>query len=191
MRDRRTSPSAKTQLFASSSVVHSIWRPAQARRYLVSRDLNVTPVRDRCYFQSVYFREPAGFVRTGHRSSRGLAVGEPAQALGEALKLPIWLECYREEIEKALPPVELRHVAKEKQVENPHRNQPVLSRGRPLDSASGAVILLHGRGASAEDILGLVEELQLPELAYFATQAARNTWSRIRFSSLSNATSRR
>lgn len=36
--------------------------------------------------------------------------------------------------------------------------------------------MLHGRGASAEDILGLVEELQLPELAYVAPQAARNTW---------------
>jgi predicted esterase len=36
--------------------------------------------------------------------------------------------------------------------------------------------MLHGRGASAEDILGLVEELQLPELTYLAPQAARNTW---------------
>lgn len=36
--------------------------------------------------------------------------------------------------------------------------------------------MLHGRGASAEDILGLVEELQVPELAYLAPQAARNTW---------------
>lgn len=61
-------------------------------------------------------------------------------------------------------------------MENLHRNQPVFSRGRSLDSAAGAVIMLHGRGASAEDILGLVEEFQVPELAYLAPQAARNTW---------------
>jgi phospholipase/carboxylesterase len=46
----------------------------------------------------------------------------------------------------------------------------------PLEQAEGAVILLHGRGASAEDILGLVDELDMPELAYLAPQAAGNTW---------------
>ena len=60
--------------------------------------------------------------------------------------------------------------------ESPHRKQPVLEQGNPLEQASGAVILLHGRGASAEDILGLREELQLPKLAYLAPQAAGHTW---------------
>jgi predicted esterase len=57
-----------------------------------------------------------------------------------------------------------------------HRNQPVLTKGQSLQKTHGAVILLHGRGASAEDILGLQEELQLPELAYLAPQAADHTW---------------
>ena len=61
-------------------------------------------------------------------------------------------------------------------MESPHRKQPALSKGEPLDKARGAVVLLHGRGASAEDILGLADELRLPEFAYLAPQAAGHTW---------------
>jgi phospholipase/carboxylesterase len=60
--------------------------------------------------------------------------------------------------------------------DNPHEGQPVLASGRKLAEANGAVILLHGRGASAEDILGLSREFDHPELAYLAPQAAGNTW---------------
>jgi phospholipase/carboxylesterase len=59
---------------------------------------------------------------------------------------------------------------------DPHRNQPVLTSGPKLSEAAGAVILLHGRGASADDILGLGREFDHPELACFAPQAAGNTW---------------
>jgi phospholipase/carboxylesterase len=59
---------------------------------------------------------------------------------------------------------------------DPHRNQPVLERGHKPSGAAGAVILLHGRGASAEDILGLAQEFNYPNLAYFAPQAAGNSW---------------
>jgi phospholipase/carboxylesterase len=48
--------------------------------------------------------------------------------------------------------------------------------GRPLAEASGAVILLHGRGGSAEDILSLANEFCLPELAYLAPEAPGNSW---------------
>ena len=61
-------------------------------------------------------------------------------------------------------------------MESPHRKQPVVSKGAPLDKARGAVVILHGRGASAEDILGLTDELQVPEFAYLAPQAAGHTW---------------
>ena len=60
--------------------------------------------------------------------------------------------------------------------DDPHHNQPVLHRGREIDSARGAVVLLHGRGASAEDILGLADEFDLPELAYLAPEAAGHTF---------------
>jgi phospholipase/carboxylesterase len=59
---------------------------------------------------------------------------------------------------------------------DPHRDSPIRQFGSALDQASGAVILLHGRGGSAEDILSLAGSLYLPELVYLAPQAARNTW---------------
>jgi phospholipase/carboxylesterase len=61
-------------------------------------------------------------------------------------------------------------------VQDPHKNQPVVERGSPLEKARGAVILVHGRGASTADILGLADELQLPELAYLAPEAAGHAW---------------
>jgi phospholipase/carboxylesterase len=60
--------------------------------------------------------------------------------------------------------------------DDPHRNQPILQRGAALESAKGAVVLLHGRGASAEDILGLAQDFDLPALAYLAPEAAEHTW---------------
>ncbi len=60
--------------------------------------------------------------------------------------------------------------------DDPHRDQPVLHQGAALDSAKGAVVLLHGRGASAEDILGLAAEFDRPELAYLAPEAAGHAW---------------
>ena len=58
----------------------------------------------------------------------------------------------------------------------PHANQPVLVSGPPEDEATSAAILVHGRGASARDILTLAGELRQPELAYLAPQAAGSTW---------------
>ncbi|MBV8202239.1 MAG: phospholipase [Acidobacteria bacterium] len=63
----------------------------------------------------------------------------------------------------------------------PHAGQPVLSAGRPPAAAPAAVILVHGRGGSAEDILGLVPELGRPDLAYLAPQAAGSSWYPYRF----------
>jgi predicted esterase len=57
----------------------------------------------------------------------------------------------------------------------------VFATGRTLDSASGALILLHGRGASAEDILSLSINLDFPQLAYLAPQAEGYTWYPNRF----------
>ncbi len=59
---------------------------------------------------------------------------------------------------------------------DPHRGQPVLAAGQPLDQAAGVLILVHGRGDSATGILGLAEVLGQPDFAYLAPQAAGNTW---------------
>ncbi len=58
----------------------------------------------------------------------------------------------------------------------PHEGQPVLLRGEPLETAQVAMIMVHGRGARAEDILTLVDEFQRPVVAYVAPQAAGNAW---------------
>jgi phospholipase/carboxylesterase len=59
---------------------------------------------------------------------------------------------------------------------DPHGNQPVLAAGLRLPEAAAVVILVHGRGASAEDILNLGQEFDRPDLAYLAPQAAGNSW---------------
>lgn len=58
----------------------------------------------------------------------------------------------------------------------PHQGQPVLDAGEPLATARAAMILVHGRGASAADIMTLGAELMHPGVAYLAPQAAGNAW---------------
>jgi len=58
----------------------------------------------------------------------------------------------------------------------PHLGERVLAAGTPLGKATAAMILVHGRGASADDILSLGRELGRPDLAYIAPQAADYTW---------------
>jgi predicted esterase len=59
---------------------------------------------------------------------------------------------------------------------DPHNGQPVLAAGEPMDRAEAAALLVHGRGATAEDILTLAGELDQPGFVYLAPQAAGNTW---------------
>lgn len=63
----------------------------------------------------------------------------------------------------------------------PHQGQPLRQAGAPLGSARAALVLVHGRGATAEDILTLAAEVDLPGFAYLAPQAAGNTWYPYRF----------
>ena len=63
-----------------------------------------------------------------------------------------------------------------KMPDDPHANQPVLLAGRPLSDAGAAMILVHGRGATAESILMLAQELPHPEFAFLAPQAAYGAW---------------
>lgn len=80
------------------------------RERLVSLGVPVTPVLDRQYFQSIYFREPGGVLYEIATLGPGFLVDETRDALGTALKLPPWEEPNRAEIEAGLPP--LRELAK-------------------------------------------------------------------------------
>ena len=66
--------------------------------------------------------------------------------------------------------------AQSEEMRGPHQGLPVLMAGEPLASAQAAMILVHGRGATAADILMLAEELARPGFAYLAPEAAGNTW---------------
>jgi predicted esterase len=59
---------------------------------------------------------------------------------------------------------------------DPHAGQPVLTLGPKPQQARLALILVHGRGASAEDIMSLAREFRQNDVAYLAPQAAGNTW---------------
>lgn len=58
----------------------------------------------------------------------------------------------------------------------PHQGQPLVRVGEPPGSARAAMIMVHGRGATAQDILTLVPELLVPGFAFLAPQAAGNAW---------------
>jgi len=79
----------------------------EAREKIVKRMLNPTPVLDRQYFTSVYFREPGGVLFEIATGGPGFAIDEDKDHLGESLKLPAWYEPYRSEIESSVIPVSL------------------------------------------------------------------------------------
>lgn len=64
---------------------------------------------------------------------------------------------------------------------HPHQGQPMLQAGTPLEQAQAAVILIHGRGATASDILELATLLPQSGIAFLAPQAAANNWYPNRF----------
>ena len=75
------------------------------REHLLSLGLDVTTVKDRTYFESIYFHAPDGLLLEIATDGPGFAVDEPADSLGAALKLPSWLEERRPDIERSLVPL--------------------------------------------------------------------------------------
>jgi glyoxalase family protein len=95
----------------SGAVHHIAWRVATEadqlawRKTLVSAGMNVSPVLDRQYFHSIYFREPGGVLLEIATDTPGFTADEPKESLGTALKLPPWLEGGREQIAAGLEPL--------------------------------------------------------------------------------------
>jgi glyoxalase family protein len=87
---------------ARDDAEQNAWREKLARR-----GLGVTPVQDRCYFHSIYFREPGGVLYEIATDPPGFTIDESAAELGGALKLPPWLEEARGDIERSLPVIRL------------------------------------------------------------------------------------
>ncbi|MEV5537151.1 ring-cleaving dioxygenase [Saccharopolyspora shandongensis] len=111
--DVQVAPDAPRGLVAGGTVHHVAWRvPDDAtqqawREELVGKGFNVTSILDRQYFHSIYFREPGGVLLEIATDDLGFNVDEPLLELGRALKLPPWLEPKREQIQAALPELDL------------------------------------------------------------------------------------
>jgi glyoxalase family protein len=100
----------------AGTVHHVAWRtPNDAQQLawqaeLARRGLHVTQVMDRQYFHSIYFREPGGVLFEIATDPPGFTLDESARQLGQALKLPPWLEPQRPDIEAILPKLRLPQV---------------------------------------------------------------------------------
>jgi glyoxalase family protein len=79
----------------------------EVREAIAGTGFNPTPVLDRQYFHSIYFREPGGVLFEVATSDIGFTLDEPEANLGESLKLPPWQEEQRAGIEQALIPISL------------------------------------------------------------------------------------
>jgi glyoxalase family protein len=79
----------------------------EVRTKIAQRMLNPTPILDRQYFTSIYFREPGGVLFEVATEEPGFAIDEDKAHLGESLKLPSWYEKHRKIIEEAVTPVTL------------------------------------------------------------------------------------
>jgi catechol 2,3-dioxygenase-like lactoylglutathione lyase family enzyme len=106
-------PDARPASMGVGTIHHVAFRAANDecqvlwREKLAHMGQNVTPILDRQYFRSIYFREPGGVLFEIATDPPGFAIDEPLQTLGTHLKLPRWLEPNRAEIERLLPPLQL------------------------------------------------------------------------------------
>ena len=104
--------------FGAGSIHHIAFRTVddgEQQEYLAAfraAGLQVTPVQDRQYFHSIYFRAPGGVLFEIATDAPGFLYDEPLEELGTNLKLPDWYEAQRGRIEEALPEFELKPVVK-------------------------------------------------------------------------------
>ena len=109
--DLRAAPTARRGVWGTGSIHHLAWRvdndqhELEMRQRVLHGGAHPTPVIDRFWFKSVYFREPGGVLFELATDGPGFHVDEKLESLGETLVLPPWLEPNRAAIEKVLPPL--------------------------------------------------------------------------------------
>jgi glyoxalase family protein len=109
--DLRCRPALQRARMGAGSVHHIAWRASDdqhelaIRAALIGKHQNPTPVIDRQYFHSIYFREPGGVIYEIATDQPGFAIDESVDTLGRSVMLPRWLEPQREAIVRALPPM--------------------------------------------------------------------------------------
>jgi catechol 2,3-dioxygenase-like lactoylglutathione lyase family enzyme len=164
-------------LGGAGTVHHVAWRVSDDALQLAVRSrvkeagLAPTPVIDRTYFHSVYFREPEGILFELATDTPGFATDEPVGQLGERLMLPPKYEGHRAEIEAVLPPVHLPGAptgaslfaettgpedVRPEALGFVHRYIPATA---PGPERRATLLLLHGTGGDEDDLLPLGREL--------------------------------
>jgi glyoxalase family protein len=109
------SPDSSMGRVALGTVHHIAWRTSDDQqqsewhRDIARQGYNISPVMDRTYFHSIYFREPGGVLFEIATDSPGFTVDEPLESLGTKLALPDWLEPHRGQIEARLTPIRWSH----------------------------------------------------------------------------------
>jgi glyoxalase family protein len=105
-------PVEEPALIGAGTTHHIAWRAtddteeAAWLERLKELGLRPTPVQDRKYFRSIYFRMPDGVLIEIATDAPGFLVDEPEESLGRGLSLPPWLEAERETLERELTPIE-------------------------------------------------------------------------------------
>ena len=105
-------PVEEPALIGAGTTHHVAWRVADDEdesrwlERLTQLGLRPTPVQDRKYFRSVYFRMPDGLLIELATDGPGFLVDEPRESLGQGLSLPPWLESDRATLERELAPIE-------------------------------------------------------------------------------------
>jgi glyoxalase family protein len=113
--DVREVSGARRGAWGTGSIHHIAWRVDDDAHELAVREnvlragAHPTPVIDRFWFKSVYFKEPGGVLFELATDGPGFAVDEDAAHLGETLVLPPWLEEDRAAIEATVPPLTMPH----------------------------------------------------------------------------------
>jgi glyoxalase family protein len=105
-------PMEELALIGAGTTHHIAWRASDDGEQqlwltrLAEVGLRPTPVQDRKYFRSIYFRMPDGVLVEIATDEPGFLVDEPPESLGQGLSLPPWLEAERETLERELTPIE-------------------------------------------------------------------------------------
>jgi glyoxalase family protein len=180
----------------AGTVHHVAWRvPDDAAQVALRSSIEKagyqpTPVIDRDYFHSVYFREPGGVLFEIATDVPGFTIDEPVEHLGESLKLPRQYEPQRSIIESALPPIQTPSA----DVPNlPAFSGPAVVSGDALgfvhrfipgsgpDSAgSTTLLLLHGTGGDEDNLISL-GRVVLPGAALLSPRGKVNEGGALRF----------
>lgn len=111
-------PGEENGRFGAGSIHHIAFRTVDDSEQLAylsalrQAGQQVTPVQDRQYFHSIYFRSPGGVLFEIATDAPGFAVDESVSQLGSSLKLPPWLEVHRREIEHVLPTFTCKPITK-------------------------------------------------------------------------------